>query len=224
MSLIDPIVIPSTPTIEELTQTLNNSFNKLTTQLNSQKQISDLDVNNHRVTNVGWPTQLHDAVNLEYLKSLKGRNPNTARVTNSANTTSGGYDKATFGVAIDSDLYVANDTNPWYICAATLNLVWVAAVAKNPGDSGMVFRLNKNPADPQDPQTSEAIRVADFGLTPSSLVHTWNDFDITSFVAKDIITIDTLAVGTNTAGGDVVFVLKFEIVDPDAVGTIDDYT
>lgn len=165
-----------------------------------------------RIVNAHPSVDPYDYVVRKELDAIRGGGTNT--------TALGGYDKCTFGIAIDSDLYVANDTNPWFIVPATLKLVWLAGVIKNPADATVSFRINKNPADPQNPQTDELIIAP--GLTASTLVHTWNTFSITNFNAKDIITIDTTSIGSTIAGGDVVFVLKFEIVDNN-VGTIDHY-
>lgn len=65
--------LPEVTSVEELREALDKAFNVLVTQLNNSKVTSNVDTNNFRITNVARPNELHDAVNVEFLKDLLGK-------------------------------------------------------------------------------------------------------------------------------------------------------
>ena len=206
MARIDGVYLQNISTVEELRAAVERGFASLVGQLNRGLTTEDQDFNDHRLTGVGYPVDLHDAVNIEFLKNMLGR---IALPTNKVKGggVGGFYDKATFGLAIDSSLIVANDTNPHYIVACnSMQLVTVQAKAKvAPTGADAIFRIKKN---------GTTILSTNFTIPDGSTsVVTWNTFDDVSFALNDIITIDTLQRGSSVAGGTVTIVMKFKVLN-----------
>ena len=63
-----PIHIPPTKTVGELSEALTFILNNVITSINNEKPSHDQDANSHRITNLGSPTRSSDAVNVEYLE------------------------------------------------------------------------------------------------------------------------------------------------------------
>ena len=191
-------------TIQEAQQVINDLQNQIDTI-----RSKNWDRHQTRIVNAHPSVDPYDYVVRKELDRLGG--------TTVAERVEGGYDKCTFGIAIDSVLYVANDTNPRYICAAnSLTLKWMAGIVKVPAvGSGITCRFNKNPVDPQSPQDDELI--CNFAFLESEMgtvkILSTDDFLITEFVLSDLITVDVTEVGATTPGGGVVFVMKFRIND-----------
>lgn len=206
MATIDGIYLQNITTVEELRAAVEMGFGKLVGQLNRGLITEDQNFNEHRLKNVGYPADLHDAVNLEFLKNMFGR---IALPTSKAKGGGGiFYDKATFGLAVQSNLTVANDTNPHYIVACNaMTLVSVQAKAKvAPMGADAIFRIKKN---------GTSILSTNFTIPDGSTsVVTWSTFDDTSFVLNDIITVDTLQKGLTITGGTVTIVMKFKVTNP----------
>lgn len=206
MAKIDGIYLQNISTIEELRAAVEAGFGRLVGQLNRGLITEDQDFNEHRLTNVGYPADLHDAVNIEFLKNMFGR---MAMPTSRARGGGLGifYDKATFGLAVQSNLMVADDTNPHYIVACNaMTLVSVQAKAKvAPVGADAIFRIKKN---------GTSILSTNFTIPDGSTsVTTWSTFDTTAFALDDVITIDTLQVGSTLAGGTVTIVMKFKVTN-----------
>lgn len=70
MSRFQPIAVTTASDINTLRKNVELAFNRLVTQLNHQTQTTDVDVKDHRIRNVAWPVEWHDAVNIEYLMSV----------------------------------------------------------------------------------------------------------------------------------------------------------
>lgn len=64
--------LPPTDTLEGLRRATEAAFNRLIERLNLGGSFNDFDVRDHRVVNVAWPADLHDAVNVEYLHDFIG--------------------------------------------------------------------------------------------------------------------------------------------------------
>lgn len=62
------ITLPNTDDVEKLRQYVETELNNIIVQLNRDIQQFDLDITNHRIKNVGTPSQPGDAVNLSTLK------------------------------------------------------------------------------------------------------------------------------------------------------------
>jgi len=213
------VFIGTATDVGQLRQAVEHSVNRLVSQLNADKVSKNLDVRNNRVINVAWPSDLHDAVNVEYIQSLFGKIAFKKKYE---------YDKCTFGLAIDTDLVVQNDTNPHYIVEARqLHLSEVAAKIKVAAVStdtitAVEFRLHRNWIGTNGTASSEVIHTKvgtstwiDFPY-PSGVttVQFWNVFDVTQFSYHDWLTIDILKIGSTTPGQTLVAVMKFKIVSP----------
>lgn len=73
--MISPIQIPPVGTIDELRLALTSVINKLIAQINAESVGKNLDAGGNRITNVGDPSSLTDAVTkrwvLNQLEKLK---------------------------------------------------------------------------------------------------------------------------------------------------------
>ena len=207
MPQYDPIYLQNITTVEELRSATETAFSRLVGQLNRSIVTEDQDFNAHRLKNVGYPADLGDAVNLEFLRNMLGRAafPTSKR--------GGGglgifYDKATFGLAVESNLAIKNDTNPHYIVACNaMTLVTIYAKAKvAPVGQAAIFRIKKN---------GSSILSTNFTIPDgSTAVQTWSTFDDTTFNLNDIITIDTVQIGSSVPGSTVTVVMKFKVTNP----------
>jgi hypothetical protein len=64
---LSPISIPPITTVAELSNTVTFILNNLINAINNSKPDRDQDINGKRLTNVGFPSQPSDAVNITYL-------------------------------------------------------------------------------------------------------------------------------------------------------------
>jgi hypothetical protein len=208
MSKIDNITFQNITTVEELRAATETGFSKLVAQLNRSLTTVDLDVNQHRITNVGYPADLGDAVNVEFLKNMVGRIAlPKGKGGGGGGTGVGGYDKATFGVAIDTKLITGVDVAPQYVCAAnSLQLVSVQAKLKIAATGAdVVFTLNKN---------ASSVLSTNFTIAAgSTAVTTWAAFDVVNFILDDVVTIDIVQTGSTLRGSGLIVVMKFKILN-----------
>jgi hypothetical protein len=206
MSKFSTIFLKNVSSLEDLRRATEVAFERLITQLNSQKIDKDLNLYDHRITNVAWPVELHDVVNVEFLRNaLKQVLLNAVGAAKGATTPT--YDKATFGLGINSNVRVGLDTNPHYICASQgMKLVNVKAKVKTaPTGQGIVFVLKKN---------GTSILSTNFTIPAGSTdVQTWTAFDIITFTTDDIITVDVTQVGSGVIGQNLIIVMKFKITN-----------
>lgn len=63
------ITIPPAENTEQLRRALQVSFNRLVDQINLGGAFNNFDFRENRGVNLSWPSELHDAVNVEYLES-----------------------------------------------------------------------------------------------------------------------------------------------------------
>lgn len=64
-----PVLIPPADSVEELRRSLQGSLNRLIDSLNKGENVNNVDMREHRIRNLSWPAELHDAVNVEYLEA-----------------------------------------------------------------------------------------------------------------------------------------------------------
>lgn len=201
LSRIPSPSIPPANNLEDLRLGVQSELDRIVSAINNAEFVSTIDAKNNRISNVAWPVNWHDAVNVEFLKrSLEARRRPITRQ-------GGGpfYDKATFGLGIDSRISVRNNTNPPYICMYKhMRLVVVKAIAKNPPTGqDAIIRINKN---------GDSILASGFYLPDGdSSIQQWKgeDLDISGFEEDDIITVDVIRTGSLHPGSNIVFVLKF---------------
>jgi hypothetical protein len=65
---IPPILIPPSEDPEALRRALQTLLNRLIIHLNQGGSFNDFNMREHRIKNLAWPAELHDAVNVEYLE------------------------------------------------------------------------------------------------------------------------------------------------------------
>lgn len=206
MPRYDRIYLPSVSTVDALRQSVDGAFGKLVSQLNQNVVCDDFSMNGHRVTNVSWPAEYHDAVNVEYLKNALA-NLHIDHPSDATNTSGGGYDKVVFGCGVNVDLAVGTNLNPpyWMLCRKVRLKEVVAGVKVAATGADVVFALNKN---------GTSIKATNFTIPANSTSYvSWTaGFDTTSFVAHDLLTIDVVQVGATTPGQTLVVEMKFEIL------------
>ena len=207
MSRIDNIYIPEPASLGELAKNLNHSLSKLITQLNNNKITVEPDINNFRIKNVGRPTEMHDAVNVEFLKDMVGKIAIPKRLKDMSGGGQGGYDKLVFGVGIETNLAVANDTNPhyWMPCQEVQLLEVIAGVKVAATGADVIFRIKKE---------GTSIKSTNFTIPASDTDHhSWTTgFDSVTFNKLDLITIDITQVGSTIAGQTLTVEMKFKII------------
>lgn len=173
-----------------------------------------MNFHQRRITNAAPSVDDYDYVVRKELKKFAGEvEDNLASRVEGIGTL---FDVATFGIAIDTDLIVDNDTNPWWVCPHTAaQLIWMVGYAKTPSTGAdIICRFNKNPVDPASPLPAESILSTNFTLPAgSSARQVWTTFDISSFTLLDLITLDVTQIGSSTPGGDVYFKMKFRVTD-----------
>lgn len=67
---IQKITVATATTLDDMRSSVELAINRLVQQVNQNQEQDPWNAYNQRIQNVGWPSQWHDAVNVEYLQSV----------------------------------------------------------------------------------------------------------------------------------------------------------
>lgn len=71
---VESIALPLTEDVGELRKAVEGALQRLALRIDSGQQTRDLDLNNHQVKNVAYPTDDADAVNVAYIRRKLAEN------------------------------------------------------------------------------------------------------------------------------------------------------
>lgn len=135
---VRPILIPEMHSLHDVRQVLSQQLQTLQQQFIAALPISDF--NGDRVTNIGDPQQLNDAVNLRYLQSVIN---NPFQVLNAQRGTGGGG-ISTAGlnqITVTSTPYTVSTTDEVITCGSGASVVNLPSLASLPSRK-VLYLLN----------------------------------------------------------------------------------
>jgi hypothetical protein len=192
------IFLGTSTDLDELRRTVEFSLNRLVTQINADKIDKDFDARNHRVINVAWPTELHDAVNMEFISDLFGR---MSRIRSSAGGGgSGGPYEIHWGLGVGGTPVVSNYVAPPRIItkACSPQIIYIAANIPPVGADFIVDIL-----DDSDASIFGATKLVLPDGASSRQVYSYTSIfasPLPVFAPGDVVSINVTQVGSSTTG------------------------
>lgn len=144
MSRIPQPKLPPSRDVEELRQHVQQALGDLARAASAAPVRVDLDMTEHRISNVAWPTEFHDAVNIEYLEAFIGSIRRRTRTAGS----SGRGNEIIFNLAAGTTaLAVGNNLAPPRVITddGGMGLVeWVVQANIASTGADLVLRVTRN--------------------------------------------------------------------------------